>query len=111
MQEHELWLTALFNDQLAGLGNAVLTAVGQAAQPRPWANFITMQVLVALIILVFFAVLRSQLSMDKPGKVQHLFELLFTFIKQQAHDNIGHGSNKFVQTIMLRGMFLDFLVR
>ena len=56
MQEHELWLTALFNDQLAGLGNAVLTAVGQAAQPRPWANFITMQVLVAFIIIVFFAV-------------------------------------------------------
>ena len=107
MQEHELWLTALFNDHLASLGNAVLTAAGQAAQPRPWANFITMQVLVALIILVFFAVLKSQLSMEKPGKAQHLFELLFTFIKDQAHDNIGHGSNKFVP--FLGAMFIFVL--
>ena len=107
MQEHELWLTALFNDQLAGLGNAVLTAVGQAAQPRPWANFITMQVLVAFIIIVFFAVLKSQLSMENPGKAQHLFELLFTFIKDQAHENVGHGSMKFVP--FLGAMFIFVL--
>lgn len=108
MQEHELWLTALFNDQLAGLGNAVLTAVGQAAQPRPWANFITMQVLVALIIIVIFAIFKSQLSMDKPGKAQHLLEMLFTFIKDQAHENIGHGSMKFVP--FLSAMFIFVLI-
>ena len=55
MHETELWITKLFNDHLAGIGNAALSAVGMHAEARPWANFVVMEILVALIIVVLFA--------------------------------------------------------
>lgn len=90
MHETELWLTKLFNDHLAGLGNAILALVGLHRDARPWANFITMQLLVALIIVVLFALLRPRLSMDRPGKLQHTFELVYDFLRGQSEEQIGH---------------------
>jgi len=73
MHETEIWLTKIFNDYLAGLGNAILGLVGIQAQPRPWANFVTMQLLVVAIIVVLFAFLRTRLSVDRPGTSPLLF--------------------------------------
>src|ERR1039458_7886136 len=55
MHETELWITKLFNDYLAGVGNTLTGIAGMANQARPWANFVTMQLLVAAIIVVLFA--------------------------------------------------------
>jgi F-type H+-transporting ATPase subunit a len=96
MPESEIWLTKLFNDHLAGLGNTFLSLVRMSPEPRPWANFITMQILVAAIIIVVFAMLRPRLSMDRPGKLQHLFEIVYSFLRGQAEENIGHEGAKFV---------------
>ncbi len=48
MPEHELWLTALFNDYLAGIANAILGVFNIHAenQARPWENWIVMELLV-----------------------------------------------------------------
>src|SRR6185503_2339668 len=88
MPEHELWLTALFNDYLAGLANAMLGVFNvHAANPaRPWVDWMVMELLVVAILMVLSAALRATLSADKPGKLQHTFELLYTFIKKQASD-------------------------
>src|SRR5689334_17695012 len=58
----EIWLAKLFNDYLPGVGNAFLSLAGQPAQPRPWSGYIVMQLLVALIIVVLFAMLRPRLG-------------------------------------------------
>src|SRR5437016_8658682 len=96
MHETELLITKIFNDQLAGLGNSLTGLAGIAAQPRPWANFITMQLLVALVIMVVFAILRPRLSVDSPGKLQHTFELLHEFLSGQAEDQVGHEGHRHV---------------
>ena len=98
MPEHELWITALFNDHLAGVGNSILALFGQHAKnpERPWVNFITMEILVALIIVVVFSILRSSFSMDKPGKLQLMFEEIYAFLDGQAHDAIGHHGHKYL---------------
>jgi hypothetical protein len=72
MQVEEIWLTRLFNDNLAGVGNAILGLFQLHAEnpARPWQNFIVMQLLVALLIVVTFTILRSSLSVDKPGTLQ-----------------------------------------
>lgn len=57
MGQTEIWLTKIFNDHLAGLGNWLLSLVGMQAQPRPWSNFVSMELLVVLIIMVVFALL------------------------------------------------------
>jgi len=110
MPEHEIWLTRLFNDTLAGVGNSVLSLVRAHAEnpARPWTNFITMQILVAVIILVLFAVLRPRLSMDRPGKLQHLFEVIYTFLRGEAHDNIGHDGPRFLPFIGTLFIFILF---
>ena len=92
MGHHELWFTELLNNYLAAPAQAVLNLAGmQAADPaRPWANFVAMEVLVALIIIVLFAVIRSSLSVDKPGKIQQTFELIYNFQLDQANEIIGH---------------------
>ena len=60
--EKELWITKIFNDHLAGLGNSALGVVGIHAEPRPWADYVTMEILVAAILVVLFAVLRPRLK-------------------------------------------------
>ena len=96
MPETELWITKIFNDQLAGLGNMFLGLVGMHAEARPWANFITMQILVAAIIILLAAVVRARLSFDRPGKLQHVFELIYEFVDGQAEDQMGHGGAKYM---------------
>ena len=90
--EHELWLTALLNRILAGPANAVLDAVKWHHDPaHPWSNWLSMELLVVAIIVVLFAILRSRLSVDKPGSLQHIFELVYEFVKGQADESVEHG--------------------
>jgi F-type H+-transporting ATPase subunit a len=94
--EHEIWITALFNNALAGPANAVLDAVGLKHDPsHPWSNWMAIEILVALILLVLFAVVRARLSVDKPGKMQHILEVIYEFLGAQAEEIIGHDAKKF----------------
>ena len=52
----------------------------------------TSQIRVVLIIMVVFALLKSRLSADKPGKLQLTFEAIYGFVAGQAHDAVEHGS-------------------
>jgi F-type H+-transporting ATPase subunit a len=96
MHETELWITRLFNDHLAGLGNSLTGIVGMAPEARSWANFVTMQLLVALIIIVLFALLKPRLSADRPGKLQHTFELVYDFLHSQAEEQVGHHGHHYL---------------
>ncbi len=94
MQEHELVLTKFFNDHLAGVANSILSAVNVVPEDaaRPWHNWIVMEILVVAILIVLFAVLRPRLSVDKPGKLQHIFEVLYGFFKTSIDEGgIEHG--------------------
>lgn len=109
MNEHEIWLTRFFNDYIAGAGNLLLSLFHQPlpANGRPWANFIVMQLLVVAIIIVLFAVLKPRLSVDKPGKLQQAFELIYHFVHEQADDQVGHDAHKH---IALFGTFFLFIL-
>jgi F-type H+-transporting ATPase subunit a len=96
MHETELWITKLFNEYLAGVGNALTGIVRIAPAARPWANFVTMQILVAAIIIVLFALLRPRLSSNQPGKLQHTFELIYDFLREQSDEQVGHDGHKYV---------------
>ena len=110
MPEHEVWLTVLFNNYLAGWGNWILSLFNLHAEhpARPWTNFITMQILVAAIIIVLFAVLRRRLSMDRPGKTQHIFETIYSFLRGEASDSIGHEGPKFLPFLGTLFIFILF---
>jgi F-type H+-transporting ATPase subunit a len=94
--ETELWITKLFNDHLAGLGNSILGIVGAHSDPRPWANFVVMQFVVVLFLMVVVAVLRLRLSASRPGGFQQAFELIYEFVDGQAEEQIGHDGRRYM---------------
>jgi F-type H+-transporting ATPase subunit a len=91
--ESEVWSTVLFNRFLAAPLDSFLNAIGKpAADPaHPWENWITMEILVVAIILVLFAILRSRLSVENPGKLQLTFEAMYKFVMSQTDDAVEHG--------------------
>ena len=90
--EVEVWSTVLLNRFLAGPLDAFWNALGVAHDhEHPWENWLSMEILVVAIILVLFAVLRSRLSVENPGKLQLTFEAMYKFIVSQTDDAVEHG--------------------
>ena len=98
MPEHELWLTALFNNFLAGPANAILSLANVKAEDpaHPWSNWMVMELLAVAILMIVLAVLKSRLSVDQPGKLQHVFEAIYAFLKTQAEEIGIHHPEKYV---------------
>lgn len=96
MVTHEAWLTKFFNTYLAGLGNWLLALFHmQAADPRePWPDYMVMQITVAVLVIIGLAILRSRLSVDRPGGMQQVFELIHDFVTGEADRNVGHDSRR-----------------
>jgi F-type H+-transporting ATPase subunit a len=92
--EHELALTALFNDYLAGPANAFLGALGMTAEnpKHPWPNWLVMELLVVALIMLTVAIVRGRLSAENPGKLQQIFELIYDFIVSTINEvGVEHG--------------------
>ena len=96
MPESELWITRLFNDHLAGLGNSLLSVAGIHSHARPWENFVVMQIVVAALLAIVFSLLRLRLSVDRPGTFQQTFELIYDFVLGQAEDQVGHQAHRYL---------------
>ncbi len=112
--EHELWVTALFNQYLAGPADSVLNLanvkVPDAA--HPWSDWMVCELIVTGFIVVLFAYLRSRLSVDNPGKTQHTFELAYEFFHASAEEVVGHDGPKYIAffgTIFLFILFLNLI--
>jgi F-type H+-transporting ATPase subunit a len=46
--------------------------------------------------MAVFALLRARLSADRPGTLQHTFELVYEFVKGQAEDQVGHAAHRYL---------------
>jgi F-type H+-transporting ATPase subunit a len=109
MVTHEAFLTKLFNSWFGGLGNSLLALFGMKADnpAEPWADFMVMQLLVAVLLILLFAVLRARLSVDKPGALQHIFELIHNFVAGEAEGQVGHDGHK--HTLIFETLFIFLL--
>jgi F-type H+-transporting ATPase subunit a len=108
--EHEVWFAKLLNDLLGGVAQPLLARlhIEGFGPGRPFTNYLAMEILVALIIMVLFTLLRSLLSMDKPGGLQHFFELFHDFVKGQAREQVGAHGEDFVPVVMTIAVFILF---
>jgi F-type H+-transporting ATPase subunit a len=106
----QLPFTAFLNRLFAGPVDSLLRALHiQPAYPQaPVTNYVAMQVLVLLILLVIFVVLRVRLSVENPKGLQHVFEGLHGFIENQSGEIIGPHSERF--TAFLTALFIFILV-
>ncbi len=104
----QLWFTEFLNHLFGGAANALLRLFHiQAAYPAaPITNTVAMEILVVLLLIVFFLIVRSRLSVENPGGVQHIAEMLEDFVGEQAHGVIGHGYQQFVPFAVALGYFI-----
>ncbi len=108
MHEHELWFTALLNKYLAAPAVALFNLVGFHTEDptKPWTNYISMEILVILLLVVTAAIVRASLSVDRPGKLQLVFENVYGFIAEQARDIVGHDYRRFMSYFTMIFIFI-----
>jgi F-type H+-transporting ATPase subunit a len=102
------WFTSLLNTLFAGPVIALEGALGIHPEnpARPIPEYVAMQIIVVAIIMVLLWVVRCNLSVDKPGKLQQSMELLVDGLGEQAEEIIGHGGKKFLALLLTLALFI-----
>ncbi len=59
-----------------------------------------------VFLLLIFFILRSRLSVDNPGGLQHAFEGLEGFIQGQSNEIIGHHTESYTAFLTTLGLFI-----
>ncbi len=98
----------MFNRVLAGpvLGLLTLLRIHPNDPMHPITNFVAMQLVVFLALIVFFVIVRSGLSVESPSRLQHVMETIHGFVQDQSHEIIGHGSDRFTPFLIALGLFI-----
>jgi len=110
----QLLFTRFLNHLIGAPVAHLLTALHLAPSnpAAPIDNTLAMEVLVALVLLVFFAAVRASLKVETPGPVQHVAEMLHEFVSSQGESIIGKQAPSFVPffTIVLLFILLSNLL-
>jgi F-type H+-transporting ATPase subunit a len=112
MEEHVLWITRFINHIFGPLAASLLSKLHIAPNPDyPIPQHVVMVMLVVLIGTVFALVLRARLSVEKPGTLQQVAELLLTNplgfgIKDLLEENVHHGAAKLIPFVGTISMFV-----
>jgi len=117
----ELFFTHFLNRYFGEIAARILSALGahpiepgQTSQylltynpAAPITNFFAMEILVVCILLALFLWTRSRLSVDRPGAMQHAFEVVEEFVNHQSEEIIpAHGTQKFTPFLVALGLFI-----
>jgi F-type H+-transporting ATPase subunit a len=106
----QLWFTQILNNLFAAPVTAMLQAlhikVKHAAAPIP--NSFAMELLVFAFLLILFLLVRSRLSVDRPGALQHCFEAVEGIIQNQSEEIIGHHSEGYTPFLAALAFFILF---
>ena len=107
MEEHEFLIVDWVN-RLVGKPIASLLGL----QLEPSEPLIPVEVVMATVVLVicfaFFGFLRSRLSVENPGKLQHVMEVVVQFLEQQMEEIVGPQGGKFLSMVGTIGVFILF---
>lgn len=104
----QLFFTRILNSAFHGPVAALLNAFRvQLADPKaPISNAVAMEILVFAILVISFLMVRTRLSVESPGGLQHIFEGIHGFIEGQSRDVIGHHSERFTPFLVALGLFI-----
>ena len=106
----QLWFTEILNHLFASPVTSLLRQIGiEPKHPTaPIPNSLAMELLVFLFLLILFLLVRSRLSVESPGGLQHAFEGVEGFIKNQSNEIIGHHSEGYTGFLATLAFFILF---
>ncbi len=102
MEEHVLWITRFVNHIFGPMAASLLSKLHITPNPEyPIPQHVVVGMLVVVIGILFALVLRARLSVEKPGALQQVAELLLTNpmgfgIKDLLEENVHHGARKMI---------------
>ena len=104
----QLFFTRILNNAFHGPVMALLNALGIHPEfpNAPISNAVAMEVLVFAFLLVVFLLVRSSLSVENPGGLQHILEGVHGFVQGQSQNVIGHHSERFTPFLVTLGLFI-----
>jgi len=104
----QLWFTEILNRLFHGPVTAILTTLHVAPKypQAPITNSFAMELLVFFFLLAVFLMVRSRLSVDSPGALQHAFEGLEGFVLGQSREIIGHHSEPYTAFFAIVFIFI-----
>ena len=104
----QLLFTRLLNHLFARPVTGLLSALHLApAYPRaPITNAFAMELLVFLVLIAYFLLVRSTLSVETPGGIQHLAEMTHEFVSDQSEQIIGDHFERFTSYLTALGLFI-----
>lgn len=102
------FLTRLLNHWFATPLDALLGKLGiHPAHPaHPINNTLTLELIVFTGLILFFILVRSRLSVENPGRAQHLAEMTHEFVSSQAEQVMGHGYERHLPVLTCLLVFI-----
>ncbi len=104
----QLAFTALLNRLFGPAVLALLQAlhIHPKYPATPISNSFAMELLVVLLLTIFFIAVRMRLSVERPGGLQHTMEFIDGFVHNMASETISHHPEKYVPYLTALGMFI-----
>ena len=113
MAEHVTWLTKFVNHYLGHAALALLAALHIQPSNRelPIPDHVVMALVVVIVGTILALLLRSRLSIEKPGAMQQVAEMLLTNpmgfgIKDLLEENVPHGASQFIPFVGTISVFV-----
>ena len=104
----QLWFTALLNHLFGGPVTSLMLVLGiHPHHPAaPISNSFAMEVIVMLLLTLFFIAVRLRLSVDQPGGLQHTMEGIDGFFGNMGEEIIGHHYRPYQPYLVALGLFI-----
>ena len=112
MEHHSTWIAEWVNSTLGPVVAALLASLyglfGHTYTPGHMIipEHVTFAVVVFLFCALFFPIAGRSFSLEKPGKVQQILELVVEFLNGQLEEIIGHGAKKYLPMVATIGIFI-----
>src|SRR5208337_410190 len=104
----QLAFTALLNRLFGAPVLALLQAlhIHPKYPATPITNSFAMELLVVLLLTIFFIAVRMRLSVERPGALQHTMEGIDGFVQGLANETISNHPERFVPYLTALGLFI-----
>ena len=104
----QLAFTQFLNHVFGGVVLSALNALGihpkHPAAPIP--NAAAMEIMVFVLLTIFFLLVRMRLSVDDPGSLQHVMEGIEGFVDDLGKEIIGPHYHKYVPYLVTLGLVI-----